>query len=279
MVYGREDFVGHRGGGLDNLVRGRDGGRERREGSLPQARREDAELAPSISPLLQFSSSSRTLKEKIAFSCKACQLTFASVFHLSSHVESQQHKVNISQMKKRREAISNPIWCELCRSSCSSLGEVEAHLVGSKHNSSISNLTKNSKRKKSSCPNSIIWVSDFDFPSTLENVCAINVLYGRFILSPLMKGQADTIGIAMQSALLGEIEGTCITRAKSEKISHEYSTIMANDDDGVYEKSKQRMSLLDCIVDYVDIYVVKVDMKHFRPCVDLEGEDDVKLNL
>ncbi|MFS8006862.1 DNA-directed RNA polymerase subunit alpha [Helianthus anomalus] len=41
-----------------------------------------------------------------------------------------------------------------------------------------------------------------------------------------MKGQADTIGIAMRRALLGEIEGTCITRAKSEKISHEYATIM-----------------------------------------------------
>nr|YP_010449480.1 RNA polymerase alpha subunit [Primula pumilio]UTU94896.1 RNA polymerase alpha subunit [Primula pumilio] len=50
--------------------------------------------------------------------------------------------------------------------------------------------------------------------------------YGRFLLSPLMKGQADTIGIAMRRALLGEIEGTCITRAKSEKISHEYSTIV-----------------------------------------------------
>nr|YP_010177630.1 RNA polymerase alpha subunit [Edgeworthia albiflora]QST15340.1 RNA polymerase alpha subunit [Edgeworthia albiflora] len=49
--------------------------------------------------------------------------------------------------------------------------------------------------------------------------------YGRFILSPLMKGQADTIGIAMRRALLGEIEGTCITRAKSEKVLHEYSTI------------------------------------------------------
>nr|QGA86255.1 RNA polymerase alpha subunit [Albizia adianthifolia] len=49
--------------------------------------------------------------------------------------------------------------------------------------------------------------------------------YGRFILSPLRKGQADTIGIAMRRALLGEIEGTCITRAKSEKIPHEYSTI------------------------------------------------------
>ncbi|CAL5198575.1 unnamed protein product [Lathyrus oleraceus] len=34
--------------------------------------------------------------------------------------------------------------------------------------------------------------------------------YGRFILSPLMKGQADTIGITMRIILLGEIEGTCI---------------------------------------------------------------------
>nr|UBS92825.1 RNA polymerase alpha subunit [Primula obconica subsp. obconica]UBS92908.1 RNA polymerase alpha subunit [Primula obconica subsp. obconica] len=50
--------------------------------------------------------------------------------------------------------------------------------------------------------------------------------YGRFLLSPLMKGQANTIGIAMRRALLGEIEGTCITRAKSEKIPHEYSTIV-----------------------------------------------------
>ena len=48
--------------------------------------------------------------------------------------------------------------------------------------------------------------------------------YGRFILSPLMKGRADTIGIAMRRVLLGEIEGTCITRAKSEQIPHEYST-------------------------------------------------------
>nr|YP_010187317.1 RNA polymerase alpha subunit [Utricularia tenuicaulis]YP_010987053.1 RNA polymerase alpha subunit [Utricularia minor]YP_010987139.1 RNA polymerase alpha subunit [Utricularia vulgaris]WOC91034.1 RNA polymerase alpha subunit [Utricularia australis]QWZ47701.1 RNA polymerase alpha subunit [Utricularia tenuicaulis]WOL38530.1 RNA polymerase alpha subunit [Utricularia minor]WOL38616.1 RNA polymerase alpha subunit [Utricularia vulgaris] len=49
--------------------------------------------------------------------------------------------------------------------------------------------------------------------------------YGRFILSPLMKGQADTIGIALRRALLGEIEGTCITRVKFENVPHEYSTI------------------------------------------------------
>uniref|UniRef100_UPI003002679F RNA polymerase alpha subunit n=1 Tax=Flemingia stricta TaxID=1712205 RepID=UPI003002679F len=50
--------------------------------------------------------------------------------------------------------------------------------------------------------------------------------YGRFILSPLMKGQGDTIGIAMRRVLLGEIEGTCITCLKSDKIPHEYSTIV-----------------------------------------------------
>nr|YP_008081604.1 DNA-directed RNA polymerase alpha chain [Cymbidium aloifolium]YP_008081916.1 DNA-directed RNA polymerase alpha chain [Cymbidium mannii]YP_010263596.1 RNA polymerase alpha subunit [Cymbidium bicolor subsp. pubescens]WEV85125.1 RNA polymerase alpha subunit [Cymbidium atropurpureum]AGK25262.1 DNA-directed RNA polymerase alpha chain [Cymbidium aloifolium]AGK25808.1 DNA-directed RNA polymerase alpha chain [Cymbidium mannii]QIA92529.1 DNA-directed RNA polymerase alpha subunit [Cymbidium aloifoli len=58
--------------------------------------------------------------------------------------------------------------------------------------------------------------------------------YGRFVLSPLMKGQADTIGIAMRRALLGEIEGTCITRATSENVLHEYSTI-AGIEESVHE--------------------------------------------
>ncbi|GMP29910.1 hypothetical protein CsSME_00004825 [Camellia sinensis var. sinensis] len=50
--------------------------------------------------------------------------------------------------------------------------------------------------------------------------------YKRFILSPLLKGQTDTIGIVMQRALLGETEGTCITHPKSEKMPHEYPTIV-----------------------------------------------------
>ncbi|CAN6453932.1 unnamed protein product [Victoria cruziana] len=50
--------------------------------------------------------------------------------------------------------------------------------------------------------------------------------YGRFVLSPLMKGQADTIGIAMRRVLLGELEGTCIMHAKFDKVPHEYSTIV-----------------------------------------------------
>nr|YP_004221953.1 RNA polymerase alpha subunit [Erodium carvifolium]ADU58178.1 RNA polymerase alpha subunit [Erodium carvifolium] len=58
--------------------------------------------------------------------------------------------------------------------------------------------------------------------------------YGRFILSPLKKGQADIIGIAMRRALLGELEGTCITHAKFGKIPHEYTTIVGIQE-SVYE--------------------------------------------
>nr|QYB21592.1 RNA polymerase alpha subunit [Halocarpus bidwillii] len=50
--------------------------------------------------------------------------------------------------------------------------------------------------------------------------------YGRFILYPLCKGQANTIGLGIRRALLGEVEGTCITRAKIKNITHEYSSII-----------------------------------------------------
>nr|YP_009629366.1 RpoA [Patrinia scabiosifolia]YP_009629945.1 RpoA [Patrinia villosa]AVT43391.1 RpoA [Patrinia scabiosifolia]AVT43475.1 RpoA [Patrinia villosa] len=49
--------------------------------------------------------------------------------------------------------------------------------------------------------------------------------YGRFLLSPLKTGQGNTIGIAMRRALLGEVEGTCIIRAKFVNIPHEFYNI------------------------------------------------------
>jgi DNA-directed RNA polymerase subunit alpha len=50
--------------------------------------------------------------------------------------------------------------------------------------------------------------------------------YGRFSLSSLRKGRADTIGITMRRVLLGEVEGTCITHVKLDNIKHEYSVII-----------------------------------------------------
>nr|YP_009940331.1 RNA polymerase alpha subunit [Elsholtzia rugulosa]QNZ89250.1 RNA polymerase alpha subunit [Elsholtzia rugulosa] len=76
-----------------------------------------------------------------------------------------------------------------------------------------------------------------------------HLYYGRFILSPLMKGQADTIGIAVRRALLGEIEGTCITRVKSENVSHEYSTIM-----GIQESAHEIIMNLKEIVLKSNLY-------------------------
>nr|YP_010716155.1 RNA polymerase alpha subunit [Crepidomanes latealatum]WDE75891.1 RNA polymerase alpha subunit [Crepidomanes latealatum] len=49
--------------------------------------------------------------------------------------------------------------------------------------------------------------------------------YGRFAISPLKRGQVNTIGMAMRRSLLSEVGGTGITYAKFERVSHEYSTI------------------------------------------------------
>nr|YP_009574283.1 RNA polymerase alpha subunit [Uvaria macrophylla]YP_009574334.1 RNA polymerase alpha subunit [Uvaria macrophylla]QBM31997.1 RNA polymerase alpha subunit [Uvaria macrophylla]QBM32048.1 RNA polymerase alpha subunit [Uvaria macrophylla] len=73
--------------------------------------------------------------------------------------------------------------------------------------------------------------------------------YGRFILSPLMKGQAETIGIALRRALLGEVEGTRITRAKFENAPHEYSTIF-----GIEESVHEILMNLREIVLRSDLY-------------------------
>nr|YP_009424070.1 RNA polymerase a-subunit [Schizaea elegans]APT65996.1 RNA polymerase a-subunit [Schizaea elegans] len=49
--------------------------------------------------------------------------------------------------------------------------------------------------------------------------------HGRLAISPFRKGQANAVGVAMRKALLGEIEGTGVTYAKSGEIKCEYSTI------------------------------------------------------
>nr|YP_009690954.1 RNA polymerase alpha subunit [Pecluma dulcis]QEG57734.1 RNA polymerase alpha subunit [Pecluma dulcis] len=58
--------------------------------------------------------------------------------------------------------------------------------------------------------------------SRLENK---RLHYGRFVVSPFKRGQASTVGIAMRRALLEEIRGTSITRARFHGVVHEYSTV------------------------------------------------------
>lgn len=49
--------------------------------------------------------------------------------------------------------------------------------------------------------------------------------YMLFIASPLLTGQATTVGVAMRRTLLESIEGTAITAAKIYGAAHEYSTL------------------------------------------------------
>lgn len=49
--------------------------------------------------------------------------------------------------------------------------------------------------------------------------------YMLFIASPLLTGQATTLGVAMRRTLLESIQGTAITAAKIYGAAHEYSTL------------------------------------------------------
>nr|YP_009975811.1 RNA polymerase alpha subunit [Annona muricata]YP_009975862.1 RNA polymerase alpha subunit [Annona muricata]YP_010488320.1 RNA polymerase alpha subunit [Annona montana]YP_010488371.1 RNA polymerase alpha subunit [Annona montana]QNK05228.1 RNA polymerase alpha subunit [Annona muricata]QNK05279.1 RNA polymerase alpha subunit [Annona muricata]QNS22587.1 RNA polymerase alpha subunit [Annona montana]QNS22638.1 RNA polymerase alpha subunit [Annona montana] len=48
--------------------------------------------------------------------------------------------------------------------------------------------------------------------------------YGRFVLSPLFRGQSETLGFALRKILIGETESVQITHVKFRKIRHEFLT-------------------------------------------------------
>nr|QYB22516.1 RNA polymerase alpha subunit [Sequoiadendron giganteum]BBN66923.1 RNA polymerase alpha chain [Sequoiadendron giganteum] len=81
--------------------------------------------------------------------------------------------------------------------------------------------------------------------------------YGRFTLSPLRKGQANTIGSAIRRVLLGEVEGTCITRAQFQNISNEYSVII-----GIEESIHEILMNLKEIVLRSDVYGIREGCIH-----------------
>nr|YP_008082135.1 RNA polymerase alpha subunit [Cunninghamia lanceolata]AGL10981.1 RNA polymerase alpha subunit [Cunninghamia lanceolata]BCK52170.1 RNA polymerase alpha chain [Cunninghamia lanceolata var. konishii] len=81
--------------------------------------------------------------------------------------------------------------------------------------------------------------------------------YGRFTLSPLRKDQANTIGSAIRRVLLGEVEGTCITRAQFKNISNEYSVII-----GIEESIHEILMNLKEIVLRSDAYGIREGSIH-----------------
>ena len=49
--------------------------------------------------------------------------------------------------------------------------------------------------------------------------------YGKFVIEPLSKGFGNTIGNSLRRVLLSSLEGTAVTSARIEGITHEYTAI------------------------------------------------------
>jgi DNA-directed RNA polymerase subunit alpha len=86
--------------------------------------------------------------------------------------------------------------------------------------------------------------------------------YGRFIIEPLEKGFGTTIGNSLRRVLLSSLEGTAVTSARIEGITHEYTAIP-----GVLE------DVIDVMLNLKGL-VVKTDSKepqHLRIDIDRPG--------
>lgn len=86
--------------------------------------------------------------------------------------------------------------------------------------------------------------------------------YGKFIIEPLEKGFGTTIGNSLRRVLLSSLEGTAVTSARVEGITHEYTAIP-----GVLE------DVIDVMLNLKGL-VVKTDSKepqHLRIDVDVPG--------
>ena len=86
--------------------------------------------------------------------------------------------------------------------------------------------------------------------------------YGKFVIEPLEKGFGTTIGNSLRRVLLSSLEGTAVTAARIEGITHEYTAIP-----GVLE------DVIDVMLNLKGL-VVKTDSKesqHLRIDVDKPG--------
>lgn len=86
--------------------------------------------------------------------------------------------------------------------------------------------------------------------------------YGKYVIEPLAKGFGNTIGNSLRRVLLSSLEGTAVTSARIEGITHEYTSIP-----GVLE------DVIDVMLNLKGL-VVKTDSKeaqHLRIDIDHTG--------
>ncbi len=87
--------------------------------------------------------------------------------------------------------------------------------------------------------------------------------YGKFVIEPLAKGFGNTIGNSLRRVLLSSLEGTAVTAARIEGITHEYTAIP-----GVVEDVIDVMLNLKGLViktDSKEPQTLRIDIDHAGP--------------
>ncbi|MCD6219992.1 DNA-directed RNA polymerase subunit alpha, partial [Candidatus Calescamantes bacterium] len=95
----------------------------------------------------------------------------------------------------------------------------------------------------------------------------LTAIYGKFILEPLERGYATTIGNALRRVLLSSIPGCGITEVKIEGVRHEFSTL-----EGVKEDVPEIINNLKHVI----IKLRSSDSETLT--IDVEEEGEVRAN-
>lgn len=88
--------------------------------------------------------------------------------------------------------------------------------------------------------------------------------YGRFAVSPFRVGQANTVGVSMRRALMGEVEGAAVTCATFNNVAHEYSAM-----EGVQE------TVLDILLNFKELVIRSESYETEKAFISMIGPGEV----
>ncbi|KAG0566298.1 hypothetical protein M758_7G050200 [Ceratodon purpureus] len=154
------------------------------------------------------------------------------------------------------------------------LGAANSTMEGGKaavvSNAEVERMAPREEQSDGFSGSSGVEVSRERVPSALQwrcveaNVENDRLHYGRFAVSPFRVGQANTVGIAMRRALLGEVEGAAVTCATFKDVAHEYSVM-----EGIQE------SVLDILLNLKELVVRSDSQERQKAFISTIGPGEV----
>ncbi len=117
---------------------------------------------------------------------------------------------------------------------------------------------------------------DFVMPERF-NWEKLTAIYGKFVLEPLERGYATTVGNALRRVLLSSIPGCAITQVKIEGAQHEFSTLQGVKEDIPEIINNLKHVIIKLHVPNSETLTIDVDEEGEVRANDIKGSENVEI--